>query len=173
MPPQSGGIWVASQTVTKRLSRWCIHVLPDTVPRWSNFGCFDSVRQDEGAQTKLDSVNDQSYWIYYMKIYRLYTVSDYLKKTINNVWSSLHTYNLYGLAVEQWKKGMSTWIGMDLVPLSTLPTTPLLSFPDHKECHWLAFETDTFRRCGVKNSWRNCFPMVDNMMMTCLKIPWR
>ena len=116
MPPQSGGIWVASQTVTKRLSRWCIHVLPDTVPRWSNFGCFDSVRQDEGAQTKLDSVNDQSYWIYYMKIYRLYTVSDYLKKTINNVWSSLHTYNLYGLAVEQWKKGMSTWIGMDLVP---------------------------------------------------------
>lgn len=153
MPPQSGGIWVASQTVTKRLSRWCIHILPDTVPRWSNFGCFDSVRQDEGAQTKLnwqeDSVNDQLYWIYYMKIYRLYTVSDYLKKTIN-----MFDHLCIPTISTAWQRTMEKrHVSLDRhgsCPLSTLPTTPLLSFPDHKECHWSAFETDTFRRCGEK-----------------------
>ena len=153
MPPQSGGIWVASQTVTKRLS--------DTVPMWSNFGCFDSVRQDEGAQTKLNWQKDSVYWIYCMKIYRLYTVSYYLKKqsTCLIIFAYLPISTAWQL--NNGKKGMSAWIGMDLVPLSTLPTTPLLSFPDHKECHWSAFETDTFRRCAVKNSWRNCFPMVN------------
>lgn len=44
--------------------------------------------------------------------------------------------NPYGLAVEQWKKGhVNLDRHGDKIPLSTLPTTPLLSFPDHKECH--------------------------------------
>lgn len=157
MPPQSGGIWVASQTVTKRLSRWCVHVLPDTVPRWSNFGCFDSVRQDEGAQSKLNWQKDSVYWIYCMKIYRLYTVSNYLTKISTAYLQSLRP------GKEQWKKGMSAWIGMDLVPLSTLRCWASLTIKNAIDWHLklIPFEGVVWKTAGeVASQWSI---NVDNM----------